>query len=580
MANMTTFRGSPRNAPVPTSEGKRDRMIMRDYRDGVQKTGYGFLVGGVGWRTTWWYENASGVDKHWWANVGIAPIIGRQVSSVKYYRTYDEAQKSASVRSLPSTARGADSMTQGDSVTYLNTGGIMFSAATGLGVVGIGPSAIAQGTWETYIEKIDNERVYVKITKGKLASLSMSTGVAIVQLSVTAFKNRDDGFSYLYNLNTQDGRRAYEDAIRGNIIASDMISRKRPKNLVEKAPVLKVSTFTSINTGRFIGASMGLPIIWNSTYTKGNINSYSTTDFHINNKTARAHYGIYSENKNFQLWNRHRETDLMFYGAKYIVKSKEETDAGTFGRFTYAYRNEQATHRKVNKAFSDLIQHTGIDELEVLIPEDNDLGYAGFEFNTTLSEDNTLRLMKVATQQNENYFQSIAERYLREYRQRGDAYNYCRGIATGICWNRLENETQTAMSEMHKYLEEMAVLKTKDARGYAAAYGRFGRAMSKNHFAFRTALEIAGPGAEISYLIEGARVSMYYKAWRTTSRPNQWEVTDNPNAKEGGYPFVPRLRHSQIQGLIVNPGLGGIEHFNSLTTLEPQWSLSSTGTEP
>jgi hypothetical protein len=136
------------------------------------------------------------------------------------------------------------------------------------------------------------------------------------------------------------------------------------------------------------------------------------------------------------------------------------------------------------------------------------------------------------------------------------------------------------MSDMHKYLEEMTALKTQDAKAYSAAYGRFGRAMAKNHFAFRAAIELAGPGAEISYLIEGARVSMYYKAWRTTNRPNQWELTDDPNAKTGGYPFVPRLRHSQIQGLIVNPGLGGIEHFSSLTTLEPQWSLSTGASEP
>lgn len=471
-------------------------------------------------------------------------------------------------------------MTQGDSITYLNTGGVIFSAGTGLGYVGVGASAIAQGTWETYIEKVDNERVYVKITKGKLTSLSASVGVAIVQLSETAFRNSDDGFSYLYNLSTETGRKAYEDVVRGNVIASDMISKKRPRNLVEKAPVLKVSTFKSLNTGRFLGASMGLPIIWNSAYTKGNINSYSTTDFHINNKTARVHYGIYSETKNFQLWNRHRETDLMFYGAKYIVNSPDGNEAGTFGRYSFAYRNEKATERKVTKAIAGLIQHTGIDDLNVDIPDDNDLGYAGIEFNTTLTEDNTKRLMAVASQQNENYFNTIADRYIRDYRSRGDVYNYCPGPATSLCWNHLESETHEAMSDMHKYLEEMTVLKTQDAKAYSAAYGRFGRAMAKNHFAYRTALELAGPGAEISYLIEGARVSMYYKAWKTTSRPNQWEMTDDPNAKEGGYPFVPRLRHSQIQGLIVNPGLGGIEHFNSLTTLEPQWSLSSTASEP
>ncbi|MBS1971821.1 MAG: hypothetical protein JSU04_16030 [Bdellovibrionales bacterium] len=582
MANMTPYKSLP-PAPVEPAAllgNGRDRMVVNNFRDGVQKTGYGFLVGGFGAKMTWWYDNASGVAKQWWAYVGIAPLIGRQMNSVRYYRTYDEADKAVGYRSVPSTAKSAGVLSQGDSVTYLSTGGLIFSAGTGLNVVGVGATAIAQGTWETYIEKVDNEHVYVKLTKGKLTSFSVSTGVAIVQVSETAFRNSDDGFSYLYNLSTEVGRKAYEDVIRGNVIASDQISKSRPRNLVEKAPVLKVATFTNLNTGRFLGVSMGLPIIWNSAYTKGNINSYSTTDFHINNKTARVHYGIYSETKNFQLWNRHRETDLMFYGAKYTINSPEGNEDGSFGRYSYAYRNEHATPRRLNKSIAGLIQHTGIDDLSIDVPDDDKLGYAGVEFNTTLSEDNTKRLMAAAQKYGDSYFINIADRYYNDYRHKGDVYNNCLGPATPICWNYILDETHAAMRDMRKELIAMIDLRAKDPKAYAAAYGRFGEAMTKNHMTYRAALEIAGPGIEISYLVEGAKISMYYKAWRTTRQPNQWDLTDDPNAKEGAYPFEPRLRHSQIQGLIVNPGLGGIETFSNLTTLEPEWSFSTDVATP
>lgn len=574
---MTPYKKSLPPAPVEPAAllgNGHDRMVVNNFRDGVQKTSYGFLVGGLGAKMTWWYDNATGVAKQWWAYVGIAPLIGRQMNSVRYYRTYDEADKAVGYKSVPSTARSADVLSQGDSVTYLSTGGLIFSAGTGLNVVGVGATAIAQGTWETYIEKVDNEHVYVKLTKGKLTSFSVSTGVAIVQVSETAFRNSDDGFSYLYNLSTEVGRKAYEDVIRGNVIASDQISKSRPRNLVEKAAVLKVATFTNLNTGRFLGVSMGLPIIWNSAYTKGNINSYSTTDFHINNKTARVHYGIYSETKNFQLWNRHRETDLMFYGAKYTINSPEGNEDGTFGRYSFAYRNEHTTSRRLNKSIAGLIQHTGIDDLSIDVPDDDKLGYAGVEFNTTLSEDNTKRLMAAAQKYGDSYFINIADRYYNDYRRKGDVYNNCLGPATPICWDHILDETHEAMRDMRKELIAMIDLRGKDPKAYAAAYGRFGEAMTKNHIAYRTALEIAGPGIEISYLVEGAKISMYYKAWRTTREPNQWDLTDDPNAKEGAYPFEPRLRHSQIQGLIVNPGLGGIETFSNLTSnLEPSWDF-------
>lgn len=540
-------------------------MVVNNFRDGVQKTSFRSLTGGLGAKVVWWYDNASGVAKEWWAYVGLAPIVGRQVNSVRYYRTYEEAESSRGYRSVPGTADGALRLAQGDSITYLSSGGLIFATGTGINLVGVGTTAIAQGTWETYIEKINAEHIYVKVTKGHLTSLSVSLGAGLATVSSTHFRNSDDGFSYLFNLSTEVGRKAYEDAVRGNLLASDRFAQKRPKNLVEKAPVLKVATFKNLNTGRFVGVSLGIPIIWNASYTKGNINSYSSSEFHIKQKTARVHYGIYSESKNFQFWNRNRETDLMFYGANYLIKSDKGIEDGTFGRYSFAYRNESTTPLRLEKSIESLMRYTGIEDLAVEVPSDEHLGYVGIEFNTTLSEDNTYRLMKAAQDNDENYFLHIADRYYKDYRRRGDTYNYCKGPAFSGCWEQLLSNGHEAARRMHRHLKEMISLHGKDPKAYAAAYGRFGRAMTRNHIAFRTALEIAGPGAEINYLLEGAKLSMYYKAWRTTHEANRWEVTDDPNRK-GAYPFEPRLRHSQARGFIVNPGLGGIETFTNTPT--------------
>src|SRR5690606_8668179 len=115
----------------------------------------------------------------------------------------------------------------------------VFSAVAGLGPVGLGTARSAFGTWEVYVEKVGANRAYVKMTRGKLDSFSLFTNVSIISLSKSDFKSSDDGFSYLLDLSTDTGRKAYEDMIRGNILASESLVASKPQNLVELAPVIK-----------------------------------------------------------------------------------------------------------------------------------------------------------------------------------------------------------------------------------------------------------------------------------------------------------------------------------------------------
>jgi hypothetical protein len=554
---------------LPAVSGRsRDRMVVDDYRSGLQKMSHCSLTGGLGASLAYWFNSAAILAGHLWAYVGIMPILGREVDSVKYFKTPTEAENLKAYSKVPGHARDLKSWSQGDSITYVSRGGVLFAATSGFYAIDVGATALARGSWETYVEKIGSDQVYLKITKGTLASLSVFTGVTLIEVSVTGFTSTDDGFSFLYNMSTEVGRKAYEDAIRGNVIASEKIAAAAPRNYVETTPVMKVSTFKTLTTGRLINAQMGIPIIWNENYSRGKISSFTASEFHLKNKVAKAHYGIYSEEKNFHLWNRNRETDLMFYGSHYTIRNSERTDVGMFGRYSYAYKNDHSDSEKLNLAIYNLVRRTAMNELKVDIPSKN-LGYSAIDFDTTLSKENTLHLIDVAQRQGKQSLYKVADRYLQSYSMAKDPYNFCKGESLGPilqhCQNELRDDTYSAIEKMYEALLEMGAEKNRDPKAFARAYGDLGQAIVKNFITFRTILEIAGPGVEINYLLEGSRISMYYKSWITTETPNKWLVVDNPNGrnKNSPFPFEPRMRRSKIRGLIVSPNHGGLEFLQS-----------------
>ncbi|RYZ89348.1 MAG: hypothetical protein EOP06_09460 [Proteobacteria bacterium] len=406
---------------------KNDTLVYGDYKDGFQKTTFSNIEGGLGAKVSFWYANATGIMAQWWAYVGAMPVIGRETESVRYAKTLEEASKLEGYKKVPSEATELNAWSQGDHMTYVSKGGVMFAASMGFGIFNVGSAALAQGTWETYIEKVEADTVYVKMTKGDLSNYSAFTGATLVNLSVSKFNNSDDGFSFLFNLKTEVGRKAYEDMIRGNVLASAIISTSVPENMVEVPPVLKVETFKTLTTGKMVSRMFGLPIIWNTSYSKGNIQSFTTSEFHLDNSRAEVNYGIFSREKNYRLWNKHSETDYMFYGARYTVTNNSDNSKmqGMFGRYSYAYKNEMSDSNKLRKAIQKLVKITGIDDLMVNIPTMK-LDYTGLDFDTTLSEENTQRLMDFAKRKGEDYFLKMGDKYVINYAQNnGDVYTYC-----------------------------------------------------------------------------------------------------------------------------------------------------------
>lgn len=543
-----------------------DTLVYGDFRNGFQKTVYGSVEVGFGGQLEFWYDNVKGLREHFWAYVGVLPLVGKDTESVRYVSTLEKAHKMGGRWVVPKSASDLSAWDPGDSMAYTGHGGIIFSAGAGFGPVGAGVAKMASGTWETYIEKVGSDKAYVKMTRGKINSFSLFTDVSIVSLSLDEFKSADDGFSFMFDLSTEVGRKAYEDMIRGNVFASERMTKAKPRTLVERAPVIKVETFRSVSTGKVVRKSLSLPIIWDKTYSKGRIYSYSTSNLFVDRNTARVHYGVFTDSVDSRYWLRVKEKNFMFYGAKYSVENwdtKARMDS-LFGTYSYSFRHDNSNANRLRKGIKELVQKTGLSTLMVGIP-DRHLGYTGIEFNVNFDDDNTKRLMMAAQKMTQDQFINLSTDQIHDYfRTNDDPYDLCILDRGGPCVQSIKKKTSYAASKMYFALRSMYKNMNSNSKAFAAAYGEFGEGMAENLFTFRSAMKLAGSGVNIDYLIEGTHISMYFKEW-TMDAKGRWAPTAGvPRYK--GMPFNPATRHSRVRGIIVgNSDAGKVPRMMPVT---------------
>lgn len=547
VVNLTPQIRSPSKDAKPE---KTPTLVYGDFRNGFQKTVFGQLQIGFGSQMRFWFDNIPGMAKEHWSYVGVTPQVGFETESVRYALTLQKAQALGGRWRVPAQASDLNVWDVGDSIAFTGRGGVLFSAAVGSGPVGVGAAKLAMGTWETFVEKVANDRVYVKSTLGKLKNFSLFLDGTLINLKLQQFQFADDGFSFLFDLTTEIGRRSYEDMIRGNIIAAERWTDEKPANFVERVPVQKVETFRTVTTGKMVSKNFSIPLIWDQTYSIGRVQVFNTSEMHIGRNTTRVHYGIFSENKKNQFWQRRREVDFMFYGAHYDVKNWD-TQAqlkSFFGTYSYSFKQEDSNRLRLTAGIQGLLKKTGLEVLRVNVP-DKQLSYTGLEFNVNFEEANTLRMVALAQQLSLDQFIDLSTDQIHAYfHQKKDPYGYCPGGVSSFCVNKVVRQTAEAASLMYFSLRKMNQLRNTDSKAFSAAYGRFGEGMAENLFTFTAAIRAAGEGTRVDYLLEGTYISMFLRSWIVDSRG---QLVLDPWPIYKGSAFQPAQRHSRLRGLLV-----------------------------
>src|SRR5262249_10682799 len=108
-----------------------ESLEYRNYRNGFKVTDFSTLDIGLGTALTFYYANATGLSALFWAQVGILPLIGKEMKTVRYVRDMAAVMALRPARSVPMKASDLASWSRGDQLSYTSKGGIVFFAGVG-----------------------------------------------------------------------------------------------------------------------------------------------------------------------------------------------------------------------------------------------------------------------------------------------------------------------------------------------------------------------------------------------------------------------------------------------------------------
>jgi hypothetical protein len=478
------------------------------------------------------------------------------MQTVQYASSYDGLKALPSIVSAPKTAEDLASWSIGDSTNYMCSGGLIFFAGINYMYTGPVVTAVAKGTWSVYVQKNAADTAYVKITKGKLQSLSMALAGPIISVGLSEFNNADDGFSFMVNLSSESGKRAFEDLVRGNVGAIQKLA------LEKGSDVTYISEKTVASKGKFFNFFFGIPIFANMTSSTGKIMTVSKTNFAIDDSVASIDYGVYLHETRSNVFFDHKDKTVAFTGAAYqVTDAKQNMTSSYFGQYSFDMGDENATRGKVGRMVREMIRKTGMkSQMQVDVPkaDGQNLGYAGAHVEVIFSKDQTDELMGMAKSMTLERFVELNLTEARAYFAGEDKWSLCEGVSSEAadCADSALRETEESLRTMYKALNKMSSLVNSAGAGtvvdnskeFVAAYAEFGKGLVKSPFALQAALLMAGEGVEVYYRIEGARISLY-ETYMATTDTGEFTVLSSPGQRLPD--TAPVDRDDRDRGLIV-----------------------------
>ena len=541
----------------------RSTLVYRDFRSGFQVVNYHKIEAGLGARIAFWFDNANGLAKAFWSQVGIIPMKGKEMMTVRYAADRNAVQRLPSLHSAPTDARDLNSWTSGDAATYVSKGGVFFFTGAGLGAVGANATALAQGQFQTYVEKVDSAHVFVKTTEVNLNSLSLQSGAALVSVGTSKFDQIATSMSFMININEELGRKAYEDFVRGNVAAAQKLAATPNAKIVRRWDKV-----TATQSGKFKNLFFGLPIVLNTVWSQGKVHEFSRSQFFFDDTRASSHYGIYMKERKTRVFEDHEQLSEAFYGSAYSLMDSagRTTSKGIFGQFVWNYNNDDSGHRNVKSAITNLVRKTGLRKhLYLNIPTVDTLKFTTITMRVNFNEEQTKRMISNAATGKSAKMTNFALNSLAQYKALGaDIDGLCNrhlqinkdnpAKAMEQCERSLESRTKAATAAMYTALSKMSshLAKGEDKK-FADAYARFGEAMLENQFTFKTALALAGSDVAIDYVVEGTDISSYLLTLNTSTNGEVVKTKRDAQMTQ----HVGRGRSSLNQGVILVPGQPG-----------------------
>lgn len=486
-----------------------ETMVFGDYRDGFKVVSLRQVSLGLGAQRRLEVFNGGEGPVPVGAIVGLVPIGGSDAINVRHVKTMNEARTIVNQVTVPESLAALNDWTAGDSLMVASNGGILFYAGLTYHTVGVAGVYVAQGTWSIYMEKISAAEVHVKITKGVLKEYGVVTGGALASVGLSAFDNTDDSFSFRLDLDKPEAQEVFRLLIGGDLRAAQEAS------ILPDGAARYVAMETEIQSGTFRNFIFGIPLLFNTSWSSGKIDTFARRDLVIEGRKIEAQYGLYARTRRHVGFGVRRVRQQGFYGVSYS-DSGYGRSRGQFGKYIWSFADNSSNHWRVRSALREVVRQTGLKQILVNIPAKDNLEYVSFLVDIHFSQDTTHRLMRLAESLSEKEFVErglvIHREYFRDMKDEPTAANDPLDLCSDYGWNvdhckySLERYTKSGMAQMWRALREMNDHREDNVK-FTKAYAEFGEGISETVFALQAVVRAVGGQIPVHAEINGTHVS-------------------------------------------------------------------------
>jgi hypothetical protein len=489
-------------------------LTVGDYSSGFQVLDFYDISAGIGPAANFWFNHSGGVLSDLQVSVGLVPYYGKNLIASRY------AADAAAIKLLkhwnhaPMKAADLNGWTTGDSFEFGSEGGIAFSVGATASVAVAAVTVGITGSVDTYVEKMDATHFLVQLSSTKVKSAAASIGASFVSLTASQAKSYTKGLSFLVDVSCEEGARAYEDLVRGNVLAVQDQMQQGKMDAVQAIDTFKIPQLT-----RMASFSFGFKL-FEFSWSKGHTHTLNDTTHLSDGSTIQTHYGVFVKDSSSKVLREKHEKVDGFYGvAFHMHDASGATTVGKYGQFNFSYSSRRSSSEGIRKGLQSAIRRTGLRDLLAIAVPEGASGSNQILVSVDLTDAQTTTLMALPAHMSQDAFVAAAMNIQSAYFAKGDVDGLCSSDEeTADCVAHLASETRSSAASMYKHLLAMAsAYAAGNDAVFADEYASFGRAMIRNEFLFATAIELSGGSSPVQLTIQGSKVSFFHKTMQTGS---------------------------------------------------------------
>ncbi|MGE3387832.1 MAG: hypothetical protein AB7K41_13975, partial [Bdellovibrionales bacterium] len=392
---------------------ERESLVFGDYRNGFRVVSLSRIDLGHGHLSYKKVRDFTDLNSNLNALVGLLPVVGGEALNVRYVKTLQQARHIKESIRPPQSIREFDSWAVGDSLMIAKRGGVLFLFGIGMNSVGASALSLARGEWTIHHEKINSRQILVKISNASLTDWAFSTGAGLVNMSQTSFDNSDENFSFVLDLSHSSAETNYQALASGDIA----FAQERAASGFNGIDFSEKNN--EVQTGTYTNFFMGVPLLLNTQWSRGHIETYSHRNLRWADRKIDVNYGVYSNHRRHRAFGTRRARQQVFFGSAYSAENPQlGFEHGYFGKYFWEFADNNSNHWQLRMAGKELIRRTGLRQAALNIPTREDLEYTTLRFEISFDQPLVDRWIKASLDLSQDQFVALGARLAESYARR------------------------------------------------------------------------------------------------------------------------------------------------------------------